>query len=43
MFKVIVGIVLGVVLTFPTTQKVLKMEWHHIKQVSSVVVDSITK
>ena len=43
MSKVIVGIVVGVVLTFPTTHKVLKMEWNHIKQVSMVVVDSITK
>jgi len=43
MFKVFVGVVLGVILTFPTTHTVLKMEWNHIKQVSSVVVDSITK
>ena len=43
MYKVLIGIVVGVVLTFPTTHKVLKMEWNHIKQVSSVVVDSITK
>lgn len=43
MYKVIVGVVIGVVLTFPTTQKVLKMELNHIKNVSSVVIDSITK
>lgn len=43
MVKLFVGIVVGVVLTFPTTHKVLKMEWNHIKNVSSVVVDSITK
>jgi len=43
MVKVFIGIVIGVVLTFPTTHKIFKMEWNHIKQVSSVVVDSITK
>lgn len=43
MVKFFVGVVVGVVLTFPTTHKVFKMEWNHIKNVSSVVVDSIIK
>jgi hypothetical protein len=41
MLKILVGIVVGVVLTFPTTKQVMKMEWNHIKNVSSFVVESM--
>lgn len=41
MKKVLVGVVIGIILTLPTTHRVLNMSWNHLKSVTEVVVDSI--
>lgn len=43
MSKVIIGIVLTLLVVTSTGQRLVKMEWNHIKAVSSVVYNGVTK
>jgi len=43
MTKIIVGIVLTLLVVTNTGRRVVKMEWHHLQSVSSVVYNGVTR
>ena len=43
MAKIILGVLIGLILVTDTGHRLVKMQWNHLKQVSVVVYDAVTK